>query len=256
MSDAFSTKVSEYVASRPDYPAALFDEMRALGVLSAHSRIADIGAGTGIFSKGLLVRGYEVVAIEPNAAMRSEAEANLRDHNSYSSVAGTAEATTLPDACIDLVTAAQAFHWFNVEDARAECLRILKPNGNAALIWNDRVLTDPLHAAMDDVFTKFGGAKRDALLAHEDRTHVSRFFAGAPFHTLRIPHSQQLHRDGLVSLALSRSYMPASVSAAGQEVKREVTTLFDTHASGDLVLVRYETVAMIGRPANILTTPA
>jgi SAM-dependent methyltransferase len=250
--EAFSTKVPEYVASRPDYPAALFDEMRALGVLSAHSRIADIGAGTGIFSRGLLVRGYEVIAVEPNAAMRSEAEANLHAHSHYRSVAGSAEATTLDDASIDLITTAQAFLWFDVDGARAEFLRILKPNGNVALVWNDRVLTDPLQAAMDEVFTRFGGAKRNALLAHEDRTNVTRFFAGAPFHTLHIPHEQQLDQEGLVSLALSRSYMPSRDSEAGKEVRGEVINLFKSHASGDVALVRYETVAMIGRPARQL----
>jgi SAM-dependent methyltransferase len=257
MFELFTNKVAEYTASRPDYPAALFDEIASLAALSATSRIADIGAGTGIFSQGLLSRGYTVVAVEPNAAMRSAAGARLHQYPGYSSVSGTAEATTLRDASVDLITAAQAFHWFDVEPARHECLRILEPHGKVALVWNDRVLADPLHAAMDEVFWKFGAAKRAARLPQEDRSHVDQFFAGAPFHTLQLAHEQRLDREGLVSLALSRSYMPARDSAEGAQVTREVAEIFASFADGDelTVPVRYQTVAMIGRPVDAAPRP-
>jgi SAM-dependent methyltransferase len=247
--ELFSAKVAEYIASRPNYPRALFDELAALGLLNASKRIADLGAGTGIFTRALLDRGCEVIAVEPNAAMRAAADTALQSYPRYRSVTGTAEHTSLAAASIDLITAAQAFHWFDIAAARSECLRILKPEGQVALIWNDRVLTDPLHIALDEIFTKYGGAMRGAVLAHEDRSSVPQFFGSAEVHTLQYPNEQRLNRDGLTSLVLSRSYMPARDTGAGQAAVQDTHRIFDAFSAGDHVTVRYRTIATIGRPA-------
>jgi SAM-dependent methyltransferase len=92
----FSSKVTDYMASRPGYPATLYDALHNLGALPAvPSVVADIGAGTGLFSEGLLARGHRVVAVEPNAAMRAAADHLLRAYEGYRSLDGSAEATTL-----------------------------------------------------------------------------------------------------------------------------------------------------------------
>lgn len=239
----FSGKVADYAASRPDYPGALIEVLAHPG-----RRMADIGAGTGLLTRSLLGAGCDVVAVEPNGAMRAACDAALHGHPHYRSVAGTAEATTLPDASVDLVTAAQAFHWFAVDAARAEFLRILVPAGEVALVWNDRLDGDPLHEAMGEVFARFGGAKRGALLAHEDRSLVPQFFNGAPTRSLEWPHEHRLGVDGLVALALSRSYMPARDTDEGREAVQALVALFHRFALGDAVTVRYRTVATIGRP--------
>jgi len=247
---AFSSKVADYVAARPDYPAALFDRLAEIGALPPAATVADLGAGTGLLAHGLLLRGHAVHAVEPNAAMRAAADSMLQHHIGYRSVEGTAEATTLREQSIDLVTAAQAFHWFEVDAARRECLRILKPHGQVALIWNDRVLSDPLHAALDEVFAEFGGARRGALLAHEDRSQVPVFFGGEPAHKFDLPHEHRLSRIALQSLAFSRSYMPERDSAAGALAAQRVNDVFDAFADNDAVVVRYRTVAMVARPGQ------
>jgi SAM-dependent methyltransferase len=104
---------------------------------------------------------------------------------------------------VDLVTAAQAFHWFDVDRARAECLRVLAPPGKVALIWNDRDMGDPLHPALDEVFKAFGGAKWSALVAHEDRSHVQAFFGSARQEVASWPHEHAIDGNGLVALAFS-----------------------------------------------------
>jgi SAM-dependent methyltransferase len=167
----------------------------------------------------------------------------------YRSVEGTAESMPLAPGSIDLVTAAQAFHWFDVEAARAECLRVLTPRGIVALAWNDRMGRDPLHVALEDVFSEFGGAKRGAMLAHEDRSDVPRFFGTAPRDELAWPHAHRLDGDGLLCLALSRSYMPDRSAPAGRAVARRVREIHDRFQQGGKVTVRYQTVAVIGRPA-------
>jgi len=244
----FSSKVDAY-AARPDYPPSLFDALAQSGVLPPGAVVADVGAGTGRLTQALLQRGHAVTAVEPSNAMRAAADALLAGRPGYRSVDGSAEATTLADTSIDLVTAAQAFHWFDIDGARHEFRRILKPQGQVALIWNDRLLTDPLQAALDELFTEFGGAKRLALIAGEDRARVPLFFAGAPVCQIEVPHQHRLDRAGLRSLVFSRSYMPAAEGPRGADVQSRVDAVFDRFAEDGVVAVRYRTVAFTGRLA-------
>ena len=248
----FSAKVADYVASRPGYPAALFDALREHAGLVPGALVADVGAGTGLLTRGLLERGAHVTAIEPNPAMRAAADHLLAEHaadGAYRSAEGSAESMPLADLSVDLIAAAQAFHWFDVYAARAEIRRVLKPAGQVALIWNDRRRGDALHDALDAVFERYGGDRRAALLAHEDRADVPRFFGGTRTLELAWPHEHRLGAAGLASLVFSRSYMPARDSAAGSEAQTAVMALFERFADGGEVSVHYTTVAIIGRPA-------
>jgi SAM-dependent methyltransferase len=247
--NVFSAKVADYIASRPDYPAALFEELAARCDLKSQSHITDVGAGTGLLTRDLLARDYRVTAIEPNREMRDACDALLGHNAHYRSVEGTAESMPLADDSVDLVTAATAFHWFKIAESRRECLRVLRANAQVALIWNDRVLTDPLHVAMNEVFAEFGGAKRDALIAHEDRQSVPEFFGGDHAQVFGCPYTHSLDAKGFVSLAFSRSYMPARESHSGQRAIEQLRRIFEQFAHEDRVAVKYTTVAYIGRPA-------
>ena len=244
----FSTKVTDYVASRPDYPAALLETLQTVCGLKIGSTVADIGAGTGLLTRSLLERGYRVVAVEPSLEMRQAADQLLSHFPDYRSVEGTAESMPLESASIELVTAATAFHWFEPEQARVECLRVLKPDGKAALIWNDRIFSDPLQVALDEVLTEFGGEKRAALATHEKQRKVSEFFRdNDPTHFL-YPHEHLLDESALVSLAFSRSYMPARESHDGLKAQEKICQVFHQFSESGLVKVRYQTVACVGRP--------
>jgi SAM-dependent methyltransferase len=134
----FSGRVQNYVRYRPGYPPAVLDVLRAeTGLAPAHV-VADVGSGTGISARLFLDAGHAVHAVEPNADMRAAAEALLGDDARFRSVDGTAEATTLPDASVDYVVAAQAFHWFDPPAVRREWRRILRPGGWMVLLWNAR----------------------------------------------------------------------------------------------------------------------
>ena len=134
----FSSRVDNYVRYRPGYPSEVLDLLKKKCSLTADSVIADVASGTGIFTRVLLDNGNRVFGVEPNAEMRRAGEEFLRSDPGFTSVAGTAEATTLPDHAVNIVTAAQAAHWFDREKARREFIRILKPGGWCVLLWNER----------------------------------------------------------------------------------------------------------------------
>lgn len=248
VTETFTSKVDDYVSARPSYPPQLFAFFSGTVGVKSGALVVDVGAGSGLFTAGLLEHGYRVLAVEPNEPMRLEADARFRDVPCYSSAAGSAEALPLADGSADFITAAQAFHWFDVERARAEFLRVLRPGAPVALVWNDRVLADPLHQALDEVFAEFGGERRSALVAHETQREVPAFFGGNLPAELRWPHEQRLTEVGLLSLAFSRSYMPDRGSERASAVEKAVTGVFRRFAEGATVAVRYTTIAFVGRP--------
>lgn len=190
----------------------------------------------------------KVTAIEPNIGMRAAADQALAHIPLYSSADGSAERIPLPASSLDLITAAQAFHWFEIEAARAEFLRALKPQDTVALFWNDRVLTDPLHVALNDVFAQYGGAKRSALVTHEERGDVARFFGSCTPVSLTWPHEHHIDEAALLSLVFSRSYMPDRDSEPGQQASAQVRAVFLRLATQEQLVVRYTTLAIVGRP--------
>lgn len=136
--ERFSDRVQDYVRYRPGYPVEILDHLQRITGIGAAATVADIGSGTGIFTRLLAQRFRTVYAVEPNAAMRAAGEASYRKTPAVVSVTGIAEHTGLPGGSADLVTCAQAFHWFRPGEARAEFLRILRRPAWVALIWNSR----------------------------------------------------------------------------------------------------------------------
>src|SRR6202790_1963979 len=125
----FSDRVENYVRYRPGYPPEVVRALRAECGLAPSHMVADIASGTGIWTRMLLENGNPVFGVEPNVEMREAGERLLAGFLNFASVAGTAEATRLADRSVDLVTAAQAAHWFDRQRATREFVRILKPGG-------------------------------------------------------------------------------------------------------------------------------
>ena len=111
-----------------------------------------------------------------------------------------------------------------------------------------RVLSDPLHVAPYAIFAQYGGAKRVAMLAHDERSEVPAFFGSSKPLELKWPHAHYLDEAALLSLVFSRSYMPDRAWALGQQASQRVRVLFGQLAINGSVAVRYTTVAILGRP--------
>lgn len=123
----FSSRVGHYVRWRPGYPPEVLPLLGARCRLRRDSVVADIGSGTGLFTRLLLENGNLVYAVEPNAEMRQAAEGALAGFAGFRSVGAPAEATGLPARSVDLISAAQAAHWFDIPRVKREFRRIAKP---------------------------------------------------------------------------------------------------------------------------------
>jgi ubiquinone/menaquinone biosynthesis C-methylase UbiE len=131
----FARAATDDERARPSYPAALVDAFVAdLGV-GPGATVLDLAAGTGKLTRLLVATGADLVAVEPIAEMRDQFAAVLPD---VDIVEGTAESLPLDDASVDVVTVAQAFHWFDPGPALDELARVLRPGGRLVLIWNLR----------------------------------------------------------------------------------------------------------------------
>ena len=126
---------------------------------SQTSVVADLGSGTGVLSEVLLKNGNRVFGVEPNEDMRRIAEANLAKYKNFRSISGSAESTTLENGSVDLITAAQSFHWFNQELTRAEFHRILR-RGWVVLIWNTRKTSTPFLRAYKELVSSISDNRR------------------------------------------------------------------------------------------------
>jgi SAM-dependent methyltransferase len=203
----FSDRAADYVKYRPTYPTAAINIIVA--GLGQTAVVADIGAGTGISSRLLADRGLHVLAIEPNAAMRTAAVS----HPFVNFCDGKAEATQLESGSVDLVTCFQAFHWFDPEPTLREFKRILKSApvpGNAsrlALVWNNRDQED----AFTNEYSRLTIAVATTPVVHERAASARPLLASADFTNVqeyRFANRQALDLAGLIGRVRSNSYTP------------------------------------------------
>lgn len=206
----FSDRAADYVKYRPGYPPEAIDAvLEGLGD-PAHVTAADIGAGTGISARLLADRGVRVLAIEPNAAMREAGRADRRLGEPTYPIEwreGAAEATGLAGGAVDLVTAFQAFHWFEPRATLREFHRVLRPGGRLALVWNKRDREDPFTAAYRDAVIEIGGESAAERMEFDPAVVPASGLFPAP-RLREFPNRQALDLAGLIGRARSASYVP------------------------------------------------
>ncbi|HVS90688.1 MAG TPA: class I SAM-dependent methyltransferase [Mucilaginibacter sp.] len=244
----FSNRVDNYVKYRPGYPPEVINYLEKECNLSPGSVMADVGAGTGIFTKLLLELGFTVYAIEPNYAMRHEADRQLKNFPAYHSKSGTAESTGLKQDSVDLVVCAQAFHWFNTPETKSEFQRILKPGGQVALVWNNRdIEADAFAIAYELLLKSLSGGDYERV-NHQNlvETDFMRFFAGGQYKLAKFHNQQVFDFEQLAGRAFSSSYVPAEETDAGKAFKAQLLDLFDTYQKHGKVIFKYTTEVYLG----------
>lgn len=237
----FSSRVDNYVRYRPGYPTEVIELLKDQCGLTASSVIADIAFGTGIFTKLLLENGNRVFGVEPNPEMRKAGEEFLSGLPGFTSVAGTAEDTTLPSHGVDFATAAQAAHWFNLKEARAEFMRIVKPGGWSVLLWNERsVDSTPFLREYEHLVLSYGTDYKE--VRHERTTEtIHEFFAPTPFHDRVFDNHQEIDYAGLEGRLLSSSYIPSPEHPNYRPMLEELHLVFDAHQANGKVVLEYKT---------------
>jgi SAM-dependent methyltransferase len=244
----FSDRVEHYVRARPGYPREVLDVLAEGLGLTRDWVVADVGSGTGISTGLFLEGGHRVFAVEPNAEMRAAAEARLGGRAGFTSVDGTAEATGLADRSVDLVVCAQAFHWFDAAAARREFLRILRPGGGVALIWNTRHMdTTPFLRAYEALLQEYGTDYREVGHRAVEGLRVAALFGEGAWLRRTLPNEQRLDLEGLRGRLLSSSYVPAAGHPRQAPMVAALERLFEQHARDGVVRFGYDTEIYLGR---------
>ena len=244
----FSDRVDDYVRYRPGYPPEALEPLVRDCGLGARAIVADIGAGTGIWTARLLETGCRVLALEPNDEMRRTGRERLAAQGRLTWLPGTAEATGLPDGSVDLVTAAQAFHWFDRPRTRRELARILAPGGWMAVIWNER------RKESTQFLADYERLLVDWAIDYEriDHTRIGRselapFFAPAPLEEFVCANRQLLDLAGLEGRLRSCSYAPGPEHPHHEPMMAELRRIFAARHEDGRVAMDYDCRVYYGR---------
>jgi len=242
----FTGKGGVYQQYRPDYAAdALLYLKEQLGI-GPGAAVADVGSGTGIFTRQLLLLGAIVFAVEPNPDMRMEAERQLAAFPGFHSIAGRDSGTTLPDQSVNLVSAAQAFHWFEPTLFRQECRRILKPGGMVLLAWNQRDQSSPVNQASKAIFAEYcpdfigfsGG------MSHPD-ARIEQFFLHG-YELLQFTYPIYYTREAYIGRCLSASYAILPENPRYEPFVAELGQVFDCFQQDGKLILSNTTVFQLG----------
>jgi ubiquinone/menaquinone biosynthesis C-methylase UbiE len=229
----YTLNAEKYLKYRTEYPKDLIDYLyKDIGV-SKNSIIADIGSGTGKLSKQLLLSGSCVYCIEPNHDMRGVAERDLSNFSNFMSVNGTAESTTLQDSSVDFITVGTAFHWFDIEQFRKECRRILKPKGKVILVWISRPVNRNENFEVN--YDGLSGGKE------EKPELISSFFSNRNFKYKIFKEKSIYDKETFIGRALSTF----DKLTDGKYVE-ELSVLFDKHKVNETVKITLYTRCFVG----------
>ena len=244
----FSKTVENYVKYRPTYPQAMVDFLRRECSLSDTTVVADIGSGTGLLARRFLENDYRVIGVEPNDQMRQAAQQTLKDYPLFTSRNGMAEATTLADQSVDLITVGQAFHWFEPLATRRESARILRAGGWVVLAWNIPNQDSPFmqaYQALEHTYRLKGGCTNFTKDNADQR--IGNFYAPQQVTKVSFKNAQTVNLAGLRGRLLSSSFAPEPGRPEYDAYLNELEALFQTYQQGHQVTIAYDCLVYYGQ---------
>jgi SAM-dependent methyltransferase len=237
----FASAADVYERARPSYPQDAIDWLVAQTELGPGRTVVDLGAGTGKLTRLLLPTGARVVAVEPIAEMRAHIDG-------AEVLAGTAEAIPLPDGSADVVTVAQAFHWFDHDRALPEIHRVLRAGGSLVLVWNMRDLDDPLQRGVEDLLRPMR-SEVPGQIEGAWREPLSRSVLFGPATLGAFAIEQRFTTDDLCDRVASTSFVAALPPVDREELLVRVRAL--THGIAEPFAFPYKTeVHLIPRSSD------
>jgi SAM-dependent methyltransferase len=247
--ERFSSRVENYIKYRPGYPIGIIETLRYECGLTPDAFIADVGSGTGLLARIFLDFGCHVFGIEPNPEMRAAGERLLGHYRLFTSLDGSAEATGLPTASVNYVTAGQAFHWFDSSRTRDEFRRILKPGGWVALVWNERRLeSTPFLRAYESLLQTYGTDYNQINHRNvEESPETIPAFFGGKYKVARFDNVQMFQFEGVRGRLESSSYVPEPAHPNYVPMLAELRRIFDQYQQDGMVAFEYDTRMFYGR---------
>ena len=241
----FSDRVDNYVRYRPSYPDDVLDLLGKEVGLTADAAIADVGSGTGLSAELFLRNGNSVFGVEPNTEMRRAAETLLQSYPKFQSIAGSAEATTLPDQSVDYVVVGHAFHWFDGPKTRQEFARILRPGGWVVLMWNTiRRDSTPFLRAYEALLQQYGTDYKS--IQHINPAKLEALFTEGKPHMSTLYNEQRFDLGGLKGRVFSSSYTPNVGHPNHEPMVQALTQIFERHQEQDRVCFEYDLEVFFG----------
>ena len=244
--ERFSNRVENYIKYRPHYPKEIITFLNEECGFDKTKIVADIGSGPGISCENFIENGNTVYAVEPNDDMRKAAEEIFKDSENFISINGTAEATTLDSNFADLIIAGQAFHWFDKEKCRIEFKRILKNDGYALLMWNDKISSNDFMKDYYELIKKFGKDYDKINHTNVDDEVIGKFFSPLEFKKKSIRHTHPLDYAGLEGRLLSSSYIPLEGDSF-EIMTKELKEMFAKYSVNGKLEMEYQTNLYYGK---------
>lgn len=241
--EKFTGKADFYNKYRPSYPDSLIDWLYEK---TNADTVADIGAGTGKFTACLLKKLWKITAVEPNPDM-SEKLGRLKG---ITVINASAENTAIEQGSIALVTAAQAFHWFDEELFKKECKRILKPDGKLAVIYNERNYTGcGISKLRDEICQKYCGAFHSGHVGKRSSEEGDRFLKNEYFSETELftaENNIEMDESAFIGDTLSRSYAISEADAGYSDFLRELKSAFEKFGQNGKVTIKYSANCYLG----------
>jgi ubiquinone/menaquinone biosynthesis C-methylase UbiE len=242
----FSSKAVKYAKYRWDYAPQAIQSVLDITKLTIESTIADLGAGSGILTKHFVGKVKRIFVVEPNHELRQLAAQALAMYPACHLVDGRAETTTLPDHSVDLITVAQALHWFDPEPTRAEFARILKPDGSLAILRNygtNRVLNKAIEQSLTDA----NGIRRSQSIRRPDPKPLSYYFGCQDFLKQTFPFVERVTCETFVGAVSSTSFAPDEDSNAYPDFEHRLRSIFERFSVGGVLEIPGETELCLGQ---------
>lgn len=241
--ELFGDRHRYYIKGRPGYPAEIASVLKAQCGLSEKSVVADIGAGTGLFTALLARTGCTVYGVEPNREMRKHAEEALTRYGHCRFIDGTAENTTLDSHSIDIVTVASALHWFDIPSTKKEFGRILCTGGWVAII-NNRARRE---TEFEREYVEL--KKRYSVERGKRSTEIDSLYGDAPWGEHIVSHERNMDWDTVVACLLSHSTVPIEGQPGFHELMHDLQVLFDKYQKSGIVTQGYKARIRYGHMA-------
>ena len=243
--ERFSNRVENYIKYRPGYPMEIITFLSKEISFNSSWIVADVGSGTGILSRLFLDNGNYVFGIEPNNEMRKAGEQQLSNYTNFKSINGSSENTGLKNNIVNLISAGQAFHWFDVQKSKEEFKRILKKKGYVFLIWNNRKTTSSKFLReYENLLINFTVDYK--LVDHKNVNEkiLNVFFKSYELKTFS--NYQVFNLDGLKGRLLSSSYAPMPDQPGYKQIIEELERIFNQNEIDGKVEIEYDTELYYG----------